>query len=423
MRFRKVGDSLARYDFFFSVIAPLFIYGLFVSEGRGVFVYPELTLAFVASLAVTSLLLFLALPFLSVVFRRVAAVAYLVVPRIKGIYFDLFATIYFVFSLFYFYSGLNYIRYGGVAAAEQLENTSIAAAIFVFKTAVCAQIFYLILMGVGRRVCSKYYWALVSISLIFSADGMAHIALLGVFFWFLFKRNSLERFIGSPITRRVGVKLFFVFGVFVVFFFGIVFKSKSIESISSVFSALELISNNLLWLMDRGATLYFSAGYAVNNSGLDFGLQVESWMIAINEISYRFCVLFSGGGCSDFKVGFGSISRFNFSNISVVDPGRGGASSGVFGSAVYLFSPYLAPVMTVIYYAVVAALIDAASGRRARIRVTFAGSLVLLYLVRIMYLSPAAMINPISSPFIGALVFFVMSAQFSKINRGVADHE
>ncbi|TRO15861.1 hypothetical protein EQ826_19820 [Ectopseudomonas mendocina] len=422
MMVTKPGIALSRFDFSFSVLLPFFIYTFVIAEGRGVFVYPEITFSLVCSLVFMTFLVLVLLPTVSVIFVGGFRFVYRVFPRVRPLGFLVFSVVYFVFSIFYFLGDLNYIRYGG-AASEQLKETFIATAIFLCKIVVCTQVFYMLLMGLGRGVYSDSYWFIVSMSMILSTDGMAHVVLLGVFFWFLLARRSLDNFLYSGFFYRPRAKFFFGLGVLLLFFVGIAFKAKSINVAAEILNSGELIVVNLLWLADRVSTLYFSVGYAINNSDFNFSLQFESWNIIVSEIKYRVCVLFSGAGCSVYRELYGSMSRFNFANISFVDPGRGGASPGVLGSASYLFPIYIAPFFAVLYYALVSAAINAAVGAFQIKAVKIFGAIVLIYLVRIVYLNPASMLNPISSPFIGVIVFLAVSAQFYKLKGVSKPHE
>lgn len=404
-------------DFLLTYIIPLVFYGLVVSEGRGVFIYPEVTLQLLSVFATVFLLFLIVVQPFSVLFSRAVSGFYAVIPLLGRGFHALFAFFYVSLAAMYLFAGLSFNRYDSLAASEELGNTALVALVLFCKVIACTQIFYFLALKLDKNVFGRLYWWCIFFALMLTIDGMAHIMLIGLVLWFLLSTRTLYNFLNSGLLYRLSYKLCAAAFVICLFVMGLAFKAKSLGVVEETISSTDYFVTKLSWLVDRVSTVYFSAGYAINNSVIDPELNVHSWGIVTNEIRYRLCVLTAGMDCSQYRDAYGSMSRFNFANIMVVDPQRGGASPGVIGSAGYLFPIFLSPLVAILYYSVVSSFVDAAIGLRTKGTLTIIGMVVYGYLLRIIYLNPVSLLNPLSSPFIGLMAFLFVSTQFYHLRK------
>ncbi|KTD04618.1 hypothetical protein [Fluoribacter gormanii] len=422
MKITKIGIKIALGDLFFSLIVPLFIYGLIQGDLRNEFVYPQVTLEFVTVLISTLLLLIVFADPLTKIIASWVRLWFRLFPRISRHFFLLFAIVYLIAAIVYFSSGLHFNRYDGISASSNLYRTFWVEIIFLGHAVLCAQVFYMIVArntGIFSAQCmfGKSYWMLITIALLLTIDGMAQVILVGIILWYINFPAMFAKFINTPLLNGLKYKFFALILAILLFVLGIAFKERGLPSDPALL--LDYYISKIIWLIDRLSTIYFSTGFAINSHSDNPEIVQKAWEIISNEINFRFCVVFNDGNCSVFKDSFGSISRFNFSNILINDSGRGGASPGVLGATAYLFPLYLVPLITVFYYSIVAAIMDVVVGTNRPITVTVVGVVVYGYLLRGLYLNPAALINPLSSPMIAMVVFIIVSLYFYQNRRNI----
>ncbi len=405
-------------DFMLTYIFPLVFYGFAVTEGRDIFVYPEITAPLLLVFTVVLLLFFTVVRPFSFLFSSVISGFYRIIPFLGRRFHTLFAISYMALAAVYLLSSLSFNRYDSVAASEELGNTAIVALVLFCKVIASAQIFYFLVLRLDKHVFGQFYWWCIFCALVLTVDGMAHIMLIGLVLWFLLSTRTLYNFLNSGLLQNLSYKLYATALVACLFILGMAFKAKSMDVFAETISDTNYFVTKLYWLVDRVATIYFSAGYAINHSVIDPELNARSWAIVINESKYRWCMLTTGWDCAQYRDAYGSMSRFNFANISVVDPERGGASPGVIGSAAYLFPIYLSPLIAILYYSLVSSFVDTVVGYQAKgTALTLVGMIIYGYLLRIIYLNPVSLLDPMSSPFIGLMGFVFVSAQFYHLRR------
>ena len=418
----SLAGGLSLGDFLVTYIVPLIAFGLLISNGRGIFNYPELNALLVVYFVVVFLMLTSFLEVFSGLIARFFSSFFHIIPKLSFNLMPLFSILYLVAAIIYLNAGLSFSRYDGVSSASNLGNTTIVALIFMCKVFVSTQVFYLIAMKISSRIWGRYYWPTILCCLIITIDGMAHIMLLGIVIWFFLSERSLYAFVSNNILYKVKYKILAVIVVLFLFILGISFKSKNWNIFDLFLTDSDFAIQNLKWLLDRVSTLYFSAGFAINASMLDLTTNLTSWGIISNEIGYRFCVVFSDG-CNYFQPEFNTMSRYNFANISLIDPGRGGASPGVVGSAAYISPAYISPFLILIYYSLVSGILKTVLNKRCVIGFTLIGLIVFSYLLRVLYLNPVSMLNPLSSPFIGFLIFILASIQAYQLGSSCESFE
>ncbi|NOU22802.1 MAG: hypothetical protein HOO93_13650 [Methyloglobulus sp.] len=417
MRISRIGVWVSFGDFMLTYIIPLVFFGLMVYEGPGVYVYPEVTLQLVSVFVAVMLLFLIAVQPISVLFSRAVSGFYAAIPFFGRDFYVLFAIFYVALAAFYLFSGLSFNRYDAIAASEELGNTALVTLVLFCKVIVCTQVFYFFALKLDKNIFGQFYWWCIFCALILTIDGMAQIMIVGLVLWFLLSTRTLYNFINLGLFCNLSYKLYATIFVTFLFILGMAFKAKSLDVFAETINDADYFVTKLSWLLDRGSTLYFSAGYAINNSVIDPELNARSWGIVINEIRYRFCVLTAGMDCLQYKDAYASLSRFNSMNIRVVEQARGGASPGVVGSAAYLFPIYLSPFIAILYYSIVSSFMDAAIGTRAKGTITLIGLVIYGYLLRIIYLNPGSLLNPMSSPLIGLMAFLFVSAQFYHLRK------
>lgn len=406
----SLASGISLGDFLITYIVPMFIFGFFISEGRGVFNYPELNVWVVVYFFTLFLLLVSFIEALSGLTAKVTSSVFNLFPSIKINLMPLFSFFYLIAAIVYFNVGLSFSRYDGVSSASDLGNTAIVTFIFICKVFVSTQVFYFIAMKIPRREFGRYYWSIILFCLVITIDGMAHLMLLGIVAWYVISDEKLYSFVSNGFFYKIKYKILAALVVVMLFILGISFKSKSWDVLTLFLTDRDFAIQNFKWLMDRVSTLYFSAGFAVNSSMDNLATNIASWNIITNEIGYRFCVIFSDG-CNSFQSEFNTMSRYNFANISVVDPQRGGASPGVVGSAAYIAPIYLSPFLVLIYYSIISGVLKSVLKKGSVLGFTLIGLIVFSYLLRALYLNPVSMLNPLSSPFIGFFIFILASVQ------------
>lgn len=149
--------------------------------------------------------------------------------------------------------------------------------------------------------------------------------LIGVVLLMLVRARGFIALIHQTLFKNLKYKLLGLVILTGLFILGIAFKEKGFTNITT---PAEYYFAKLLWLIDRLSTIYFSTGFVINSHIHNSDINQTAWQIVSNEINFRLCSLFQTTNCSSFKDGYGSISRFNFGNILVNDPGRGGPLLG-----------------------------------------------------------------------------------------------
>jgi hypothetical protein len=207
----SLAGGLSLGDFLVTYIVPLIIFGLLISDGRGVFNYPELNALLIAYFAIVFLILTSFLEVLSSLIARLFSGIFYIIPKLSFNLMPLFSVLYLVAAIIYLNAGLSFSRYDGVSSASNLGSTTVVAFIFMCKVFVSTQVFYLIAMKISSRIWGRYYWPTILCCLIITIDGMAHIMLLGIVVWFLLSERSLYAFVSNNISYKVKYKILAVY--------------------------------------------------------------------------------------------------------------------------------------------------------------------------------------------------------------------
>ncbi|WMN61176.1 hypothetical protein NI389_07265 [Pseudoalteromonas xiamenensis] len=311
-----------------------------------------------------------------------------------------------LFAISFFISDLSRGRYVG-SASENMQGTFIALAVLFAKA--YFGILAFIELVTEKRILSKYQWLTVLVCMVLTIDGMAHIMLVGLLFLhiFFFRAFSGE----NNITLKVLFLLILCVLCFFLYSIGMAWKSGSDDIYTAFSGGLESTLHNIYWLVYRLSSVFISMCVVAIESFDNVSFFYYGWDITYKEVGFRACKIFVGGGCEAYIHEYQSIGRYNFSMISHIDPGRGGASPGVLGSAMYL-SPWLfSGLVAGFYYCLVARLINVSLIYTSSIkRMTIFKMVSAVYLIREFFLNPASLLDPFSGPFVSMVaIFFALS--------------
>lgn len=419
---RSAGLYIALGDLLLSIVGPLIVFGLWIHTGRGIYEYPQVTVELVALVALLVIWLYFLGPYVSRVFLPVMGFLLALIPRLRARMFTLLGLVYLVCAVLFVVQGLSLNRYDDVKASENLSATAFVTLLFIFKTFVSSQVFYCLLTG-RTHPRSRAYWMMVLAATFLSIDGLAQTMLAGLIFCFVVLRDPFRALLSSAVFRRPLSLIAMGVLAAMLWVAGIGIKSGSFAETAASLRDREFVEHHVSWLVDRVSTLYFAAGYAVNASIEDPDVRTQARSILVNQTAFRLCVITSGVNCSRFKDEYGSLGRFNYVNIRPNAYGKAGetagASAGVLGSAAYLVPLFWIPVIVLLFYSAVAAVVDAAAGK-VRFTPTLLALMVYGYLLRGLFLDPSGFLNPISPPFIGLLAFMLASAQFYHLRAHAA---
>ena len=311
----------------------------------------------------------------------------------------LFWSFAFLFlAVVFFLLDLSRIRYVGKATENPLG--SFLSMFMVFFKGYFGTLAVCELLGSLRRV-PRSAWLVFYVGLILTIDGMAHLMLLTFFTLFLVFPSFIRR--RRSILGQLYIGGVFTFIVIFMYSVGIAWKGGADNFLVLFSSGPESFLDGVYWLVYRLSTVFLSVCALTEIALKDFYSFLFSWDILIHEIRYRFCVVLSLNGCSDYIQEFNSIGRYNFTLITWEDTGRGGASPGVLGSFLHLTPWFFSWLFAGFYYAFLAKLINVCCGRGKGISGQILVLVFSVYFLRQLFLNPASFLDPISGPFLGLL--------------------
>jgi len=302
-------------------------------------------------------------------------------------------------ALIFFLTDLSRNRYGSVVGAENVSDTTLSIVLLFFKCYYSA----LVLAGVinNQNVLNRKQWVVVYAAMLLCVDGMAHMVLLVIFLIYLFASSALY-FNPNVLVRRLILYVVAVVLVFGAYVLGVGWKENDFSRSLNIIQDYNAILNSVYWVAYRLSTVFLSAAVASNVSYSDPFFFVVNWEMIYDEFMYRSCKVVTAGECSEYLHPLKSIARFNFSQLLYDDPGRGGASPGVLGSALYAFPWPVSGIACGFYYALIGAAINSIHGYK-RQSMSLLCLVSSIYLLRILFLNTAAFFNPLSGPFLGLL--------------------
>lgn len=317
---------------------------------------------------------------------------------------------FFLLALTFFLSDLSRSRYIGSASSD-IQGTLIGVVVACFKCYFGVVAFVELL--IEKKALSRVQWLVILVSLILTIDGMAHIMLVGIVFLHIF---SFKFFLKSSNVLNKGIILLFL-TILVLFLYslGIAWKSGATDYSVIFTDSDSVMLKSVYWLIYRLSSVFLSICIVSQESFKDIGFFLYGWDITFNEVAFRFCKLTGlNGECSSYVHEYQSIGRYNFAMISHVDPGRGGASPGVLGSAMYLSPWIFSGFFAGLYYAIISKLINLSVLNCSAESFTLIKMIISVYLLRELFLNPASYLDPFSGPFIGLVATLYSFSRFYK---------
>ncbi|MGA4604085.1 hypothetical protein [Pseudoalteromonas maricaloris] len=410
----SVGAKVIFFEFFLSSFVAWFAIEVIPSSytpplkyvGMSAPLFIQIVLTFLVMLAFGSLLHSMRSSVLSVLLELLGKL------RIKPAYVILGFSL---FAVSFFASDLSRGRYIG-SASENMQGTFIALAVLFAKTYFGMLAF--VELVTEKRVLEKYQWIIVFICMVLTIDGMAHIMLVGLLLLHVFFFRVFSD--ANNITLKALFLLFLGLLCFLLYSIGMAWKSSSDDIYTAFSGGLESTLHNIYWLIYRLSSVFLSMCIVAKESFENLSFFYYGWDITYKEVGYRACKVFAGGACEAYIHEYQSIGRYNFAMISHVDPGRGGASPGVLGSAMYL-SPWLfSGAVAGFYYCLVARLINVSLQYTQSIKKMTLFKLVsTVYLIRDFFLNPASLMDPFSGPFISLVAILLAFSYYFQKTRSL----